>query len=145
MHNIVRYTTAESFSRTGSLPSIGPFSIRGAPNVILETVKRGEDDLFSSSEDEKDLKKPKTLVLRIYEALGGHAQAFLRINGRGLEVAKAYETNILEDNISELGIFSASDEVGINDIEIKLDFRGFEVKTVKLILGKGDMRDFEKK
>ncbi|KAJ7856154.1 alpha-mannosidase [Mycena leptocephala] len=66
-----------------------PFDVKGAPNVFLETVKRGEDDSFKSG-------GKTTVVLRIYETFGGHAQAQLRIAG-GLGVEAAYETNLLED------------------------------------------------
>lgn len=111
--------------------SKAPFSIRGAPNVIIETVKRGDDDFFSDDTDETP-DKPSTVVLRIYEAFGGHAQAILRVNG-AFEVAKAYETNLLEDNLKELSLIRRD---GVeSDVEVKLNFRGFEVKTVKLVLG----------
>lgn len=106
-----------------------PFSIRGAPNVVIETVKRGEDDSF-----EKTLsKQPKTLILRLYEAFGGHAQAFLRVSGM-LNVNKAFETNLLEDNLLEQPIFQAHENGDDGDTEMKLDFRGFEIKTIKLVL-----------
>ncbi|KAH8115672.1 glycoside hydrolase family 38 protein [Phellopilus nigrolimitatus] len=118
--------------------SRAPFSIRGASNVILETIKRGDDDVFGVA-GPNELSKPSTIVLRIYEAFGGHAQAFLRVSGT-LGVAKAYATNILEDELEELHVFrahsvDAADGAAAPDFEIKLDFRGFEVKTVKLVLG----------
>lgn len=46
-----------------------PFSV-SAPNVVLETVKRGEDD--------KD-GKATTIILRLYEQYGGHANAVLKM------------------------------------------------------------------
>ncbi|EJD05282.1 glycoside hydrolase family 38 protein [Fomitiporia mediterranea MF3/22] len=137
---LVRYTQTETLTKSTSILQKPPFSIRGAPNVILETVKRGEDDLFgTASSTTSTTKKPKTIILRIYEALGGHAQAFLRVFG-AFPVVKAYETNILEDELKELSVFRANEDDGnggddAKDVEIKLDFRGFEVKTVKLVLG----------
>lgn len=104
-----------------------PFRIHGASNVILETLKRGDDDSFDDS------KGATTIILRLYEAFGGHARALLHVSG-AFSVAKAYSANLLEDNLEELHIFRGRD--GLDDIEIKLDFRGFEVKTVKLVLGK---------
>lgn len=50
------------------------FNVSGAPNVILETVKRGDDDDFSTNS-----KKERTVILRLYEAFGGHAQASLNV------------------------------------------------------------------
>ena len=120
----------DSVAKLASLLHKASFSIRGAPNVILETIKRGEDDFT----DSRKSIRPKTIVLRIYEAFGGHAQAFLRIFG-ALPIVKAYETNILEDEGAELNIFRAAGDDNTNDVEIKLNFRGFEFKTVKLVLG----------
>lgn len=40
-----------------------PFTGSGARNVVIHTVKRGEDDADT---------KQKTVVLRLYEHLGGH-------------------------------------------------------------------------
>lgn len=115
------------FVPDSSLPSLStlskaPFSIRGAPNVILETIKRGDDD---------DKNSRTTIILRIYEAFGGHAQAFLRISS-SFGISKAIITNLLEDDLEELNIFRAQDDE--HDVEVRLDFRGFEVKTVKLVL-----------
>jgi alpha-mannosidase len=61
------------------------------PSVVLETLKRGDLDV-----DGKD--DPRTIVLRRYEAFGGHASVSLQINvGR---VVAAYETNSLEDSMT---------------------------------------------
>ena len=46
------------------------FKVTGARNVVLDTVKRGEDDDFESPHH-------KTIILRLYERLGGHARAML--------------------------------------------------------------------
>lgn len=105
-----------------------PLRIGGAPNIILETIKRGEDDDFASDEG-------KTVILRLYEAFGGHGRAGLLLSP-ALDVEKAFETNLLEDHEKELNIQSTADQ-GSNAMTIPLSFRGFEVKTVKLILGKG--------
>lgn len=47
----------------------GPFSVVGARNVVLDTVKRGEEDDFSPRS------RHETVILRLYEAYGGAAQA----------------------------------------------------------------------
>nr|GAT45299.1 glycoside hydrolase family 38 protein [Mycena chlorophos] len=106
-----------------------PFDLVGAPNVFLETVKRGDDDTFTSSSG------PKSVVLRIYEAFGGHAQAQLRI-ASGLGVEAAYETNLLEEVKGEgAKVLSLTKHHDGRELGLDLSFRGFEVKTVKLILG----------
>lgn len=48
----------------------------------------------------------------------------------GLNVKKAEITNLLEDNISDLSLQSTDS----GDSEISLDFRGYEIKTVRLTL-----------
>ena len=100
------------------------FIVEGAPNVFLETVKRGLDDNFKTNE-------APTIVLRLYEAFGGHGTIKLKL-AQHLSVVKVLETNLLEDELKELSVYQAEDDTAA----VKLNFHGFEVKTVKLILGK---------
>ena len=53
------------------------FSLEGAPNVILDTIKRGDDDSFGLTERSSSA---PSIILRLYEAYGGHAQATLRMS-----------------------------------------------------------------
>lgn len=64
----------DGYGAVSSLIHKSLFSVTGAPNVILETVKRGDDDEFTTS-----AKGEKTVVLRLYEAFGGHARASLNV------------------------------------------------------------------
>ena len=104
-----------------------PFKLEGAHNVQLETVKRGEDDDYTKDGS-------TTIILRVYEAFGGHARAHLKISD-DIPVEKAHLTNLLEDNEDELNIFHSNDS-GYGSV-VQLDFHGFEVKTVKLVLRAG--------
>ena len=54
------------------LAAATPFKVLGAPNVMLETVKRGEDDSWTGEGE-------KTIILRLYEHFGGHAKATLNM------------------------------------------------------------------
>ena len=99
------------------------FILDGAPNVFLETVKRGLDDDFDKHDS-------PTVVLRLYEAFGGHGSVKLKLADH-LSVVKVLVTNWLEDELEELNVYQAEDNTSI----VKLDFHGFEVKTVKLVLG----------
>ncbi|KAJ8597085.1 glycoside hydrolase family 38 protein [Rhizopogon salebrosus TDB-379] len=103
-------------------PSL-PFWLEGTPNVFLETVKRGEDDFEPKASG-------TTVILRMYESFGGHGSVKLHL-GRHFPVKRAYITNILEDTKGELGLVRTAD----GSSTLKLEFRGFEVKTVKLVLG----------
>ena len=106
-----------------------PFTVHGARNVFLDTVKRGLDDDFESKSG------PASVVLRIYEAFGGHAQASLKI-AKHIPVSKVLVTNLLEDPEAELSIVEAEDHA--HNV-VKLNFHGFEVKTVKVVLGRADI------
>ncbi|VDB95691.1 unnamed protein product [Peniophora sp. CBMAI 1063] len=103
-----------------------PIEVRGAKNVVLETIKRGDLD------EEKNV---KTVVLRLYEAYGGHARADVLI--RGLDVKSAHLTNLLEDlDQSAEGVELLRAETD-GETRLRLGFHGFEVKTVVLVLGGG--------
>ncbi|CAL1697504.1 unnamed protein product [Somion occarium] len=104
------------------------FTLHGAHNVFLETIKRGEDDKFSPQNDSSP-----TVVLRLYEAFGGHARIKLKI-ARHFPVVKATVTNLLEDEIEDLQLLHA-EQAEDRLTSVSLDFHGFEVKTVKLTLG----------
>ncbi|PCH42793.1 glycoside hydrolase family 38 protein [Wolfiporia cocos MD-104 SS10] len=108
------------------LKSKPPFRLESPGNVFLDTVKRGLDDDFASE-------RGATVVLRLYEAYGGHVQAKLRIAGH-VPVEKVVVTNLLEDEGVELKVLAEDDAAA----SVKLDFHGFEVKTVKIFLGKGE-------
>jgi len=72
------------------------------------------------------------VVLRLYEASGGHAKAHVKIASH-IKVVKATITNLLEEDIETLEILrSAHDEE--KETKLGLRFRGFQVITVKLIL-----------
>ena len=102
----------------------------GAQNVILETIKRGDDDDVCGS-------GPQTVVLRLYEAYGGHATVRL-LASTSISIQKAIVTNLLEDDNEDELVFT---DATVGEAEqgysryLKLSFRGFEVKTVKLTLG----------
>lgn len=128
---IVRYVP-DNVELQGSAQFRAPFSVSGAHNVFLETIKRGEDDDVSATGDGST-----TVVLRLYEAYGGHAQVRLNI-ASNVRVAKASIVNLLEDAGAELSVMKAEgdEELGWGG-SVKLKFRGFEVKTVKLVIGAG--------
>jgi alpha-mannosidase len=48
-----------------------PFKLVNAPNVQLETIKRAEDDDHSSGK--------ATIIIRLFEQLGGHAKPVLKM------------------------------------------------------------------
>lgn len=103
----------------------GPFTISGAPSVIIDTIKRGDDDDFYSSS------AGRTVICRIYESKGGHAKATLSTS---LPVAKASIVDLLERKLEDLEIISVDTQGSPGKQSMKLNFRGFQVITVKLEL-----------
>ncbi|KAH8919273.1 glycoside hydrolase family 38 protein [Atractiella rhizophila] len=100
-----------------------PVHIVGGSNVFIDTIKRGDDDDFSGDEYSA---VPRTVVLRIYEAYGGHASVDLQID---LGVKKATICDILERDQGEVLV----KPVGSGSV-IPLQFRAFQVISVKLYL-----------
>ncbi|HBY09233.1 MAG TPA: hypothetical protein DEH22_16190 [Chloroflexi bacterium] len=90
----------------GEQPSQSIFSV-DAPNVIIETVKPAEDG-------------SRDLIVRLYEALRTATRCTLTTS---LPIVAALQTNLLEENLSSLDFA---------DGKIVLDFRPFEIKTVRL-------------
>jgi alpha-mannosidase len=81
-----------------------------APNVVVDAVKRAED----VAEGETDW------IVRLYECHGAGARATLC---PGFPIAKATETNLMEEALASLQVLENS---------VPLEFRPFEVKTVRL-------------
>lgn len=95
--------------------------LTGNPSLILDTIKRGEDD-EDVSRGELAKRKGKSVILRIYDSLGGQSKGTIETT---LDVKRAWKTNILEDDEKELKI-----ENGKIDITV----RPFEVATYRLQL-----------
>ena len=89
--------------------------------LILDTVKRGEDD-EDVSRGELPVKTGRSVILRVYDSLGGRARGTLATTWN---VKKVHKTNLLEDE---------EDEIPIKDGKFNIELRPFEVATFKLTL-----------
>jgi alpha-mannosidase len=98
-----------------------PIKLTGNPSLILDTIKRGEDD-EDVSRGELPKREGKSVILRIYDSLGGTSKGTIETS---LSVQKVYKTNILEDD---------EDEVPFSDGKIDITLRPFEVATFRLQL-----------
>lgn len=99
-------------------------SVNGSQSLVLDCVKRGEDDEDVST-GALTPRKGQSVILRIYESLGGKGRGVIETT---LPIKAAYETNALEDDGDELEIS------GKNKISIPIELRAFEVKTIRLQL-----------
>jgi alpha-mannosidase len=98
-----------------------PIKLTGNPSLILDTVKRGEDD-EDVSRGELLKRKGRSVILRIYDSLGGRSKGTIETT---LDVKRVWKTNILEDDEEELRM-----EKGKLDITLG----PFEVATYRLQL-----------
>lgn len=108
-------------SGTGDL--LSSIVVQGDRNIILDAVKRGEDDEDVSRGD-LPAREGRSIILRLYESLGGRARGHIKL-GKILEVKKVTKTNVLEDDEGEV-------EVKNSGFDIVL--RAFEVVTFRLQL-----------
>jgi alpha-mannosidase len=93
-----------------------------SPSLVVDTVKRGEDDEDASNGDMPP-KEGRHVVVRVYDSLGGTSRGTISLGP--IAVTKAWKANLLEDVLEEVVIHE-------NGIEIEL--RAFEVATYKLRL-----------
>ena len=114
------------YSRSPPSPStssslLSAITLQGSPALVLDAIKRGEDD-EDVSRGELPKRKGRSIILRIYESLGGKARGTIKTS---LKVKKVWKTNVLEDD---------EEELEISDGEVKIALRAFEVATYRLQL-----------
>lgn len=109
--------------------------IQGDDNLVLSNIKRAEDDEDIST-GELPVKNPssktspagaKSIIVRVYESLGGKSKGVITTNGKLSSVSKV---NLLEDELETLE-FTKNDGSSISEIPIKL--RAFEIASYKLV------------
>jgi alpha-mannosidase len=98
-----------------------PIKLTGNPSLVLDTIKRGEDD-EDVSRGELPARKGKSVILRIYDSLGGTSKGTIETT---LPVKKVWKTNILEDD---------EEEIKIAEGKIEIVLKPFEVATFRLQL-----------
>jgi alpha-mannosidase len=97
-------------------------SLVGDKSLVLDVVKRGEDD-EDVSRGELTKRSGQSVILRIYESLGGKSRGTIRTT---LPVKKVYKTNALEDDLEEQEVYGKS--------KVDIELRPFEVATFRLQL-----------
>lgn len=104
-------------------------TLEGAENVVLSNIKRYELDAdafinyapeVKSDEARIGKSSTKSVVLRIYESLGGKSRAVIKVK-KLLKLVGAYKVNNLEETIEELDF---KDE---DDYEVEIELRAFEI------------------
>ncbi|KAJ5692611.1 hypothetical protein N7462_002034 [Penicillium macrosclerotiorum] len=101
-------------------------SVQGSSSIILDVVKRGEDDADVSTGGIRP-RPGKSVIVRVYESLGGKARATVHST---LPVKQIFKCNILEDDEEEMLFKKTREEITTVDIEL----RAFEIATYRLQL-----------
>lgn len=98
-----------------------PVALTGDDNLVLDWVKRGEDD-EDVSVDALPRRKGKSVIVRVYDAVGGMARGTIETT---FKIDRAFKTNILEDDLEEIPVRDGSFEVALG---------AFEIATYRLVL-----------
>ncbi|EAU38407.1 hypothetical protein ATEG_01650 [Aspergillus terreus NIH2624] len=99
--------------------------ISGSDSLVLDVVKRGEDD-EDVSRDNLPRRSGKSIILRVYESLGGKSRGTIHTT---LPVKKVWKCNILEDNETALHTSKIN-----GTVDVGIEVRAFEVATYRLQL-----------
>ncbi|KAL4939026.1 hypothetical protein BDV06DRAFT_214625 [Aspergillus oleicola] len=104
-------------------------------SLILDAVKRGEDDEDVRSDPDIEIpasrRKGQSIILRVYESLGGKSRGVIRT---GLPVRKVWKCNVLEDDEEELLLRRDGEGGKKGWSEVKISLRAFEIATFRLQL-----------
>ena len=92
--------------------------------MIIDCVKRGEDDEDVSG-GELPKRKGRSIIVRLYDSLGGKSTGVL--SWGGIPVQKVWKTNVLEDDLEEM-------KIGSSGTGMEIEVRAFEVATYRLQL-----------
>lgn len=101
--------------------SSSPIKLTGSPSLVLDSIKRGEDD-EDVSRGELPVRRGKSVILRVYDSLGGTSHGAIETTW---PVKKVWKCNILEDD---------EEEYHLKDGKVAIVLRAFEVATFRLQL-----------
>lgn len=91
-------------------------------SLVLDTIKRGQDDEDVTRKEGLRVNKGQSIIIRVYESLGGRSRGTIKTS---FDVKRVTKTNILEDDL---------EEIEYEDGKIPITLRPFEVATFKLQL-----------
>ena len=118
----IHLTAHDSPESLDGLLSAFKFTSDSSPSLVIDTVKRGEDDEDASNGDMPS-KKGRHVILRVFDSLGGRGRGTIQLGD--VKVKKAWKCNLLEDEM---------EEIKVNEDGIDVELRAFEVASYKLLL-----------
>lgn len=96
--------------------------VYGSDSLILDCIKRGEDD-EDVSRGELSKREGRSIILRIYESMGGKSRGTIETS---LPVKRVTKCNILEDDGERCRTYG--------QLKCDIELRAFEVATFRLQL-----------
>ncbi|PLW47412.1 hypothetical protein PCANC_05854 [Puccinia coronata f. sp. avenae] len=147
----LRYLPRSAYLNVPVAPNCQLFKLEGlgSRNVVLDVIKRGEDDTFSFPSG----KPVKTVIVRLYEAFGGSANVNLITSLQSTEV---FKVDILERDIEAVKPYHLSQNIATSEDStqhgppasrlvhkkqdhcftqgIELKFKAFQLMTLKFVL-----------
>lgn len=99
-----------------------PIRLEGDKSLVLDCVKRGEDDEDVPHDTNIPRRKGRSIIIRIYDSLGGLSSGTVTTTW---DVKRVFKTNALEDD---------GDHIEIKDGSFPITVRPFEVATYRLQL-----------
>jgi len=99
-----------------------PVKLEGDPSLVLDCIKRGEDDEDVSFDTNIPRRKGQSVIIRIYDSLGGRSSGVITTTWN---VKKVFKTNALEDD---------GEQIDIKNGKFSITLRPFEVATYRLQL-----------
>ncbi|KAI1322210.1 glycoside hydrolase family 38 protein [Xylariaceae sp. FL0255] len=100
-----------------------PVRLDGDKSLILDCIKRGEDDHdVATGELALPTRAGKSVIIRIYDSLGGRGSGTITTTW---EVKKVFKTNALEDD---------GEQIDVEDGKFSITLRPFEVATYRMQL-----------
>ncbi|ERS98951.1 hypothetical protein HMPREF1624_04146 [Sporothrix schenckii ATCC 58251] len=127
---------------TGATTKTNPLRLVGDASLVLDTVKRAEDDADVRSQTAKDAdgphlptpRKSRSVVLRIYESLGGQSRGSIVVSKAAWPVKAVYKTNLLEDDQETVALRTGLDQNADETATFDIELRPFEVATFRVQL-----------
>ncbi|PCG91440.1 Glycoside hydrolase/deacetylase, beta/alpha-barrel [Penicillium occitanis (nom. inval.)] len=130
-YNFNQPLTAVSAVSKNSTDAFDAIHMTGSKALILDAVKRGEDD-EDVSRGELAKRPGQSIILRLYESLGGKARGTIHTT---LPVKKVWKTNLLEDDEAAFPIIQNHKDATIEGQKsVDIELRPFEVATFRLQL-----------
>ncbi len=99
-----------------------PVKLEGDESLVLDCVKRGEDDEDVSHDSNIPRRKGQSVIIRVYDSLGGLSSGTITTTWN---VKKVFKTNALEDD---------GEQIEIKNGEFPITLHPFEVATYRLQL-----------